>query len=70
MDCVHGYFESRGACWPCNDSGAAMSWRVGAVVVLGIGAFVAFATAFTLWYRTAADAPVGFTGAVITLFAA
>jgi len=62
MDCVHGYFASRGACWPCNDSGAAMSWRVGAAVVVGIGAFVVIAAAFTLWYRTVANAPVGFAG--------
>ena len=70
MDCVHGYFASRGACWPCNDSGAAMKWRVGAAVVVGIGAFVVIAAAFTLWYRTVADAPVGFAGAEITHFAA
>ena len=69
MDCVHGYFASRGACWPCNESSAAMSWRVGGVVVLGIGAFVAFAAAFTLWHGTVANAPVGFAGAVITHFA-
>lgn len=46
-----------------------MSWRVGGVVVLGIGAFVVIAAAFTLWYRTAADAPVGFAGPVTTYFA-
>ena len=70
MDCVHGYFASRGICWPCNESSAAMGWRVGAVVALGIGAFVVIAAALMLWYRTEADAPVGFAGAVKTHFAA
>jgi len=56
MDCVHDYFaSSSGTCWPCQDSGAALSWRVGAAAVC-IAAAIALAAAW-IWYR-----PAGFTG--------